>query len=437
MRAGSLLPVLLVVLSIPSSACLTEVFLNPIALNVTHYATFQSHNQKVVSNENGIFLTYTYQFDLQTAWTRWRLVRSTDGGKTFSVVYTSPEMGSNAPCIDTDSDNNILLVCTDYNDPRDRPFYYYRFEAARNYTDPRITTAKYHASGKFSMYYHGESDLIYLFNHYGRLIVLNATSGKHVLQKDVMKTSGDNAMTQYPHVFVSPDGVLHHAWTTQKHSEYMYWDIHYARSGDGGRNWQTANGTGLPREFKPDDSGPSDQIIMGDEFDYHTWLTSMVVKGGKAHFAYLCQTPDRRMEYVRLDLETGLIDIRVQPFFGGETVDIYGLDGFFCTGPGTSPLYYVARANLTHIGALVSHDNGETWHDAAISEPLPNSIYSVGGCRELVPEGIIGSFTNQYGVYPDTIAGDVYFFRIPVPEAVHLMAFLLLPPVLRRVILKS
>jgi hypothetical protein len=399
-----------------------EVRLTRVDSNCSHYATFQSHNQKVVRNEKGIFMTYLWQFDLKTWWGRWQLLRSTDGGRTFSVIYTSGEMGSNAPCIETDSENNILLVCTDYN-AGTLPIYYYRFEADRNYTDPTITTIRNGASGKFSMFLDEDADLLYIFNHYGRLLVRNATTGGYVRQREVVETSGEYAMTQYPHVFVDQKGTVHHAWTTQKKDLYLYWDIHYINSPDKGAYWYTAAGKKLPYEIRPDDPNQTDVIVLDDEFQYHTWLSNMIVKNGKVHFAYLAQVPPNwRQHYVRLDLETGEIDKRIQPLFKGETISLNGLDGFFATGPGSSPLYYVARANYSHIGALVSYDNGDTWHDAAISEPIPHSIYSVGGCRELAPEGIMGSFTAQYGTYPETIAGDPHFFVIPVAEAPALSA---------------
>ena len=409
--AALLLPlVLMPAQTVDGGGELVEVILTRVEENCSGYATFQSHNQKVVSNENGIFMTYTWQFDQQTWYANWRLARSTDGGRTFTTIFTSPEMGTNAPCIETDEKGDILLICTDYNHPS-LPFYFYRFEAEKNYTDPFSRKINTGASGKFAMFLDRESNLIYLFNHYGRLYVRNATTGGYVREKEVMEFSGENATTQYPHVFVSPDGMLHHAWTTSYTERYLYWDIHYAQSPNGGATWYTAAGKKLPHGFLPDHAGPADQIILPDEFLYHTWLSNMIVKDGKVHFAYLAQTPEFRQHYVRLDLETGEIDRRVQPVFRGETIELRGLDGFFATGPGSAPLYYVGAANGTRIGALVSHDNGDTWHDAALSGPVPNAIYSVGGCRELTPEGIIGSYTSSYGG-----RGDPYFIRIPVPE---------------------
>ena len=214
---------------------------------------------------------------------------------------------------------------------------------------------------------------------------------------------------------------MHHAWTTQKLDKYLYWDIHYARSPDDGKTWFTANGARLYCPIKPDNSGKSDEIVLPDELEYHTWLSSMVVKDGKVHFAYMAQTPQPGEEYVRLDLASGRIDIRIQPVWRGDTISILGLDGFFVTGPGSSPLYFVGRTNYTRIGVIVSYDNGESWHDWAISDPIPNSIYSIGGFRTITEDDyIIGSFTSQYGS-----RGDPYFFKVRVSERGFAFLFLL------------
>ncbi len=407
-----------------------DVLLTQVDVNCTYYATFQSHNQKVVQNDNGIFMTYLMDYDDSPPWPgRWRLVRSTDGGSTFESLYTSPQVGSKTACIETDEDNNILAVCSDETDDR-RPFLYYRFLASRDYRTPEVFKINHAASGKYSMMYDEDSGKLFLFNHYGKLFIVNATTGKLIRSRQVVEFSGENATTQYPHVFIDGKHLLHHAWTTSHKEQYLYWDIHYINSPNGGNTWHRADGTRLSTPIKPDHSGRADQIILPDEFEYHTWLSNMIVKDGKAHFAYLAQTPNSRQHYVRIDLLTGQIDHRIQPDWGGETISIRGLDGFFVTGPGSSLLYYVGRANNSQIGVIFSDDNGETWHDHAISPTVPNAIYSIGGFREITSDDhIIGSFTSQYGS-----RGDPYFFKVRVRETAALssLAFLILPPLLHR-----
>ena len=50
-------------------------------------ATFQSHNQKMVSSPRGIFITHICESDSNYTAQKWRLPRSEDGGKTFAIVF--------------------------------------------------------------------------------------------------------------------------------------------------------------------------------------------------------------------------------------------------------------------------------------------------------------------------------------------------------------
>ena len=82
------------------------------------------------------------------------------------------------------------------------------------------------------------------------------------------------------------DGTLHAAWTTQRHGEYLYWDIHHMLSRDGGASWRNLDGGELSLPVGADESGSALRITLDDEFDRHTWLSSFLVKDGKVHFLY-------------------------------------------------------------------------------------------------------------------------------------------------------
>jgi len=290
---------------------LEKIHLTRIDTNCTYYAAFQSHNQKVLQNSCGIFVTYLVDYEDVPPWPGvWRLLHSTDSGATFGVVYTSSKVGSKAAAIETDEAGNVYALCGDATD-RNRPLLVFRFLAEKNFTDPDVWRFSGVESGKYCMFY--RAGKLYIFNHYGKMLLVNATDGCLIRWKHVVGTTGRYAQTQYPHLYVDQDGTLHHAWTTQKLDRYLYWDIHHARSPDDGKTWFTGNDTRLYCPIKPDNSGKSDEIVLPDELEYHTWLSSMAVKDGKVHFAYMAQTPQPREEYVRLDLASGRIDIRIQP----------------------------------------------------------------------------------------------------------------------------
>jgi hypothetical protein len=140
------------------------------------------------------------------------------------------------------------------------------------------------------------------------------------------------------------------------------------------------------------------------------------MKDGKVHFLYLAQTQPPREHYVRYDLKTAKRDRDVSPEFKGETISLRGLDGFFATVASRqgSPLYCVSRdAASSRIACLMSLDNGESWHDHAVSDRIANP-YAIGGAREVAGDGsVIGSFTDQVGPEGSPGGAKVYFFRIP------------------------
>ena len=83
--------------------------------DATGYATFQSHNQKVLSNARGIFMTHIRTRDEPYLAQQWRLLWSEDGDATFRIVYESTD-ATNPAVIETDADANIYLARPDFGD---------------------------------------------------------------------------------------------------------------------------------------------------------------------------------------------------------------------------------------------------------------------------------------------------------------------------------
>lgn len=111
-------------------------------------ATAQSHNQKVVANAYGIFMTHTHKtqccdslnscIDTPPAIcpdanfiATWRLSRSLDGCATFMTVYEGRH-GTSPPAIDMDSQSIIYLAHTDYFQ-NGQNAYVMRFLASDNF----------------------------------------------------------------------------------------------------------------------------------------------------------------------------------------------------------------------------------------------------------------------------------------------------------------
>lgn len=358
--------------------------------HATGYGTFQSHNQKVVSNRKGIFMTHIRTRNEPYTAQQWRLSWSKDGGKTFTTVYEATNATS-APAMETDEADNIYLARPDFVDGN---AYLYRFLASENYAQPHISTIPNGSAGKYCAMYDGGRKQLYYFAHNNtfHLLGLDGTVRKSY---NILQT-GSSAALQYPLLSLATDGTLYAAWTTQKHGVYMYWDIHCMQSKDGGETWQKLDGTPLALPVVADQNGPTDRITLDDEFEVHTWLSNFLAKDRKLHFFYQAQTQPSRYHYMRYDLVKAAREIDLSPEFKGEKLSMIGLDGFFAARASlpNSPLY--ATFNWQgHIACVASDDNGETWYDYAVSEKVFKP-YSIGGCRELTSDGcIIGSFTDQ------------------------------------------
>lgn len=374
----------------------------------TGYATFQSHNQKVIDNRHGLFLSFIRSRNEPYTAQQWRLVRSTDGGTTFSVIHEETH-ATNPPVLETDDQGNVYLVRVDFQDGN---AYLYRFLADRDFRDPTITTIPGAAAGKYTMRYDPGRKQLYFFAHNNTFHVVGLDG--QVRSSTRLLQAGKNAVLQYPLLDLDPEGTLHAAWTTQKHGVYLYWDIHHMLSRDGGQTWQNLDGASLTPPVVADDTGPALRLTLDDEFEHHTWLSSFRVKRGKLHFVYQAQTEPPREHYVRYEVATGRREKDQQPRFGGETLSLAGLDGFLITRTDQpeSPLYCV-KQDAGRIACLISRDNGETWHDYARSEEtyLP---YAISGCREVTADGhIVGFFTERKPVaQPQMSDARVLFFRI-------------------------
>ncbi len=175
------------------------------------FGTFQSHNQKVVSNANGIFMTYLRENNEKDPGKGnvWRLMRSVDGGKTFSVVYEGRN-NCRAPCIETDRRGNLYLAHPEYGSSAKRKseFHFYRFSAARKYKGPGISVfPNVGCASKYAMAYDAKRKRFYIATQYGQLLTVGE-NGKLLAKRAVLKSRGPKAGTQYPLLQVDRAGKL-------------------------------------------------------------------------------------------------------------------------------------------------------------------------------------------------------------------------------------
>jgi hypothetical protein len=387
-----------------------QIKLTKIDGRVTHYATFQSNNQKVVANSAGIFTTHIRDRDEAYQAQTWRLSRSTDGGATFETIYQQTA-ATNPPVLETDSDANLFLAAVDF---KSGDGLLYRFDHDKKFANPTITTIPAAAAGKYAMLLDEPRQQLFFFSHNNSFHQIT-TDG--IVQKSVeLMSPGVNAILQYPLLAMGDDDALHAGWTTVKHGEYLYWDIHHMSSPDRGDHWVNFSGQTIQIPVVADDGGPTNRISADDDFDFHSWLSSMAVRDGKIHFAYMVQSQPPRQNYVRYDLASGRRDVHLQPEFKGEQISLLGLSGFFVTDPDDAALIYYVSNDAGRIAALRSIDHGQTWHDFARTDQA-YSPYAIGGFRQTHNGNIVGTFTDSHAT-ADVLdfQSDVYSFVISPTE---------------------
>ncbi len=377
------------------------------------FGTFQSHNQKVISNEHGIFMTHVRQANKEYTAQVWRLSRSTDGGKSFTTAYEATNPCS-SPALETDERGVIFAARPDYVDGH---AYLYRFDPPE-YRTPTITRIPGGSGGKYCLMLDANRQQLYYManNHEFRVVDFAG----ELRRSTTLFAAGPHAKMEYPHLALAANGTLVTAWTTSAPDRYLYWDIHAMRSPDGGETWQTLAGAALAPPVVADDTGKADRISLDDEFEVHSWLSAFLARQGKLHFVYWAKNSPQRQRYVRYDGVTGAREIDREPLLAGWTMAEPN-DSAALIGDDRSlaaPLYCVSTASdRKQLVCVKTDDNGATWRDHALgAEKFPYRVYSIGAARKTTRDGwIIGTFTNvapQAELYTAADSGKVYFFRV-------------------------
>jgi hypothetical protein len=381
------------------------------------FATFQSHNQKVISNRGGIFVTYVHKSNGDYTAQQWRLAKSNDRGKSFTTIYEATHPTS-APAIETDREGTLYLGHPHFLDGN---AYLVRLSNPNGKLSASTTELKGGSAGKYCLLLDESRQQLYFFAHNNTFFTIGMDG---ILRSRVeLLKAGPHAYLQYPHLTLDASGTLFAAWTTSKVDKSnvsIYHDVHAMKSVDAGNNWQALDGKPIALPALADDAGPATLISKPDEFDVHSWLSAFMAKDAKLHFVYWAKTEPERQWYVRYDIATGQRDREVQPVFSRQPSQKPNDSGAFVSSHNVagSRLYFVSAVDSrSRLACLASDDNGDSWYEYAVSDrQFPARVYSIGAARELTADqAIIGTFTvaaNNAKTYYEDKSGSVYFFRI-------------------------
>lgn len=392
-----------------------------IEVGTSGYSTFQSNNQKVVQNSNGIFVAYIRTADATYQNQTWRLKQSTDDGATFITLFDDDSHYS-APCIETDSENNLYII----SPIGEFDSVFYKF-LATDYTTPAVTTTLVGLShDKYSMALDEANDRIYFTSNSNKFVALdldgNIVTGPYTFTQD-----GPIAVAEYPNLQLDNVGNLYCGWTTHYTTNpgKLYWNISWLVSRDFGVTWEKADGTPITLPVVVDSTGPCDQITRYIEQGKDTWLSSFIFANDRLHALYYLHDDDGTYQqiYTRIHPTTGEVEIRtIQPLVCNPI--IAGLDGFFIRdtwGSFMSPdtLRVITTTNNTDLVSGISTDNGVTWRRNKVINTNPPTgwrIYASCGFRQLVDgTKAYGVFTHQNpATNPITGSGDTYFIKMEI-----------------------
>ena len=397
------------------------------------YASFQSHNRKVVATSDGIFITYNKRASSSYNNQTWRLVRSTDGGATFQVIFEGDHSGHTPP-LEADSQGRLYVITTHYspNLPLGEARVL-RFERGAN-TPTTIAILANGYSGKMcAVFDQSQNSLFVSCGRSGdRDNTLFVIAADGVLTRAVPLFTyhqGQHAFFHYPHLDIGESGSLAFAWTTSPYPEYYphfgYWSIHGMRSLDAGANWRKFDQTSLALPFFADDTGPSDRITADDEFTRDPFLGSMMEHQGKTHFVYWRDGQPQEQMYVRINnqsgarevVRSGVCDAWANTLTGFDA----GFDGAFSRVKGGNRLFLTTSIEgQTRLAIAATEDNGDSWREYALADTRfmrgkYHGVYSVSPARETTPDGwLIGVFTrleaNSESFF-ERGSGKLYFFR--------------------------
>ena len=167
------------------------------------YATFQSHNQKVVSGPWGVFITYIRQSNANYTTQEWRLAHSVDGGKSFATVLADTGATSD-PALETHQQGTLFFARPDFKDGN---AYLSRINSLG--VQPVTTTLAGGSAGKYCMVLDAPRKQLYFFAHNGSFHMVGVDG--QVRYTTQLFANGKCASLMYPHLTLGREGTLYAA----------------------------------------------------------------------------------------------------------------------------------------------------------------------------------------------------------------------------------
>ena len=362
-----------------------------------------------------------------------RVVRSTDGGSTWTTVYDSYNDGIEVqdPAIDKDASGNIYVTGNVYSASVAGTWQtnIWRFQAGSFSSAPQHTLIGY-GSSKYSMIYdpaHNQVDLaLWYWGSRPNFVAVDASTLSVVSTVNLFRQRTPNYdEVEYENLSIGPSGQVLFGWTTldadlwnNSAGTQNYYDAHFLVTTDGGATWDGPNGqVRLP--IYGSDSNSYEIVNTQDPAEFEPYgsssyrgnwnmLDTLLWNDNGVDVAYQGFIPKDHESFGRLDWGSQAWMNRTDDQTTAEG-DTMTSDGGLSQNPSyTGAIYRMGHENNgSGILADVSTDDGATWHTFAKSSWSTNLGWDYLDPSHVVgPNGQLGAvFTVNTG----PTSSDAYF----------------------------
>ena len=410
------------------------------------YNTFGPWDQHVVFDGSyGIFAvvhtTQNEEDDPGCHCGYFEVMRSTDNGSTWTAVYNSQNNGIEVqdPAIDADASGDLYVTGNLYNASVAGTWqtYLWKFTAG-SFSSPTRVLLNYGAS-KYSMIYdpaHNEVDFG-LWEWDGRPDFLAVDASTLTVATTAILFHGrvapccasDYDQVEYPNLSIGPNGQVLFGWATlddvlwkNGSGTQNYYDARFLVTTDGGATWDGPNGQ-VTLPIYGSDSNSYDIVNTSDpnEFEPHgsssykgNWnmLDTLLWNDNGVAAAYGGFIPQDHASFGYLDwsTQTWINRTDAQKTAEGDACELAQQSdgGLSQNASYTGAIYRMCHSSDgSHVLAMVSTDDGATWHTLAKS-----TWSTTDGWLYLDPSHVVGpngELGAVFTVITSSTSSDVYF----------------------------
>ena len=410
--------------------------------DASFYNTFGPWDQHVVyDGAYGVFAVYhTTENEEQDPGCHcgyFRVVRSLDGGSTWTTVYDSQTDGTlvQDPAIDKDASGNIYVTGNVYNASVGGGWQtnIWRFRAGSFSSTPQHTLVNY-GSSKYSMIYdpaRNQIDLgLWLWGSRPNFVAINASTLSVVKTVNLFKLRTPNYDdAEYPNLAIGPSGQVLFGWSTvdavlwnNGAGTQNYYDAHFLVTTDGGATWDGPNGQ-VTLPIYGSDSNSYEVVNAQDPAEFEPYgsssykgnwnmLDTLLWNDNGVDAAYMGYIPQNHVSFARLDWasQTWMNRSHSQVTAEGDKMNADS-EGLSENPSYTGAIYRMGQENApgggTRVRADVSTDDGATWHTFATSSWSTDLGWDYLDPSHVVgPKGQLGAV---FTVITSSTSSDVYF----------------------------